>query len=331
MKRNIAGLLAAGLFISDVLFSCVSAPEWYRDINEVYPQERFIAYRGQGDTRIQAENAALGGIAGYFESEIITIQKTSAGWLNEEEDRLTEVSTIVASQIGLIAVRYAEDTWKTLPQAKYTIVAYIDREEAWTMYRPVVENAIATLLMLFQKAEDEADPFTRALRFDGAGQYAAGTEFTTLRGFVQTLFPARAAAHFSDADAVCAVLPERIAAARLKASVYLDCPLDLDGLIHDAAAAVFEAGGFPVANEREDAAAVCVIQVSEGVQMRQPVGTFYYPELSGVITGRAGAVIMFTARAKNPALIRRRAYIALAQVVRDVLPRHLENWGTNEE
>jgi hypothetical protein len=339
MKQNIAGLLSAGLFIPGMLVSCVSAPqpapEWYQNMNAVYPHERFIAYQGRGDTRIQAENAALGVIAGYFESEIIDIQKTSARWVNGEEDRLTEVSTIVASQVSLIAVRYAEDAWKDPATSEYITVAYIDREEAWTVYRPRAENTAAALFILFQKAEDEVDPFTRALRFGGARQYATGTEFTAVRGFAQTLYPARAAVLFSNADEVRTALPERIATARLNASIYLDCPLDLDGLVRNAVAAAFGAEGFPVANDRGDAAAVCVIRISEGVQTR-PAGMFYYPELSGVVTGSAGAGLTFTARAeaqaaKDPALARRRAYTALAQAVRDALPGQLENWGTNGE
>jgi hypothetical protein len=304
-------------------------------MNAVYPRERFIAYQGRGGSRTQAENAALGVIAGYFESEIIDIQKTAARFVNGQEERLTEASTIVASQVSLLAVRYAEDAWKDPATGEYVTVAYIDRGEAWTAYRPRAENAANALLILFQKAEEEAEPFTRALRFGGAGQYAAGTEFTAARGFAQTLYPARAADLFSDADAARATLPERIAVARQNARVYPDCPLDLDGLIRNAAIAAFGTAGFPAANERRDAAVVCEIRVNEGVQER-PAGTFYYPELSGVVTGRAGAVFTFTAKAetqaaRDPALARRRAYTALAQALRDALPEQLGKWGKNEK
>ena len=272
MKEHIVGLAVVGLAALWTLTVCTTAtatktaPEWYWDMNTVYPQERFIAYQGRGKTRTQAEQAALGVIAGYFESEITAVQKTSARWINGQEERMSEASTIVASQVNLIAVRYADDAWNDTVHNEYVSVAYINREEAWDAYYPRAKNGADALLILFQKAEEEADPFTRALRLSGIEQYAAGAEFSAVRGFAQILYPARAAALFRDADAAHARLPERIAHARLNARVYLDCPLDLDDLIHNAVAAAFGSAGFPVANERQDAVAVCEIRVNEGVQ-----------------------------------------------------------------
>jgi hypothetical protein len=340
MKQSIAGrftAFAGGLLALIALISCASvpAPEWYRNTDAVYPQDRFIAYQGRGRDRAGAENAALGAIAGYFESEVIDITRTAARWTNGQEESLTETSTIVASQVRLLAVRYTEDAWRDRATGEYVTVAYIDREEAWKAYSLHARNAANALLTFFQKAEEESDPFTRALRFSEADRYAAGTEFSAARGFAQTLYPARAAALFGEADAARSALPERIATARRNASVYLDCPLDLDGLVRNAAAAAFEAAGFPVANERRGAA-VCVIRVNEG-PMTRPAGTFYYPELSGAVRSRNGAAVFtFTAKAesqaaRDPALARRRAYTALAQAVRDALPGQLDNWGRNGE
>jgi hypothetical protein len=205
-------------------------------------------------------------------------------------------------------------------------VAYLDRDEAWKAYSPQAAQAALTLADLFEGAKEEADPFPRALLFGKAEAYMP--EFITARSFAQILHPARAEALFEEADLDVAALPKEAADARRNAAVYLECAPDLDGLVRNAAAAAFNAAGFPAAAEHRGAAAVCVIAVNEGV-MKRPAGTFYYPELSGVVSGRGGAAVFtFTAQAefqaaRDPELARRRAYTALAQAVRDTLAEQL--------
>ncbi|MDR0683955.1 MAG: hypothetical protein LBF83_02360 [Spirochaetaceae bacterium] len=344
MKQNTAALFAAGLLALCTLASCATAsapmPEWYQNTDAVYPRERFIAYEGRGGTVALARQNALADLAAYFEQEVrkegtasirMIEQQGAAGTAVEKTRRIEEAITVTVKR-NLTAVRYAEDAWRHPATKEYVTVAYMDREEAWKVYHPQAQKAADTLTLLFYGAREEADPFTRALLLGKTEAYAAGEEFVTARSFAQGLHPARAAALFEEADAAMPPLSKEADYARRNAGVYLECTPDLDGLIRNAATAAFNDAGFPVANERRNAQAVCVIEVKEGLVPRPPgTGTFYRPSLTGKVTslGNAGtSALSFTVEADqqsaiDPGLARSRAYTALAQALRDTLPGRL--------
>jgi hypothetical protein len=65
--------------------------------------------------------------------------------------------------------------------------------------------------------------------------YAAGAEFTALRGFSQILHPQKARTLFGEADALRPTLEEKTYTARQSASVFIDCPRDFEGVLYQAA------------------------------------------------------------------------------------------------
>jgi hypothetical protein len=350
MKRNRAGFFAAALAAFCMLASCAAAPrhaapqpepEWYRNREAVYPEERYIAYQGRGSTREEARQKALADLAAYFEQEvkkegtasISMTERQGAGTTAVEKTRRIEETVTVTVSRNLRGVQYAEDDWRNPATGEFVTVAYMDREKAWGVYSPQAENAANTFVQLFYDARNnEADPFTRALRFGKAEAYVAGEEFATARGFAEGLYPARAKVLFEEADGVMQTLPKEANAARQNASIYLECPLDLGGLIRNAATAAFEEAGFFVTAERRGAAALCVIQVTEGLLRRPPgTGTFYLPKLEGKVKSTVGGeavVFSFTAEAEvqsaiDGELARSRAYTALARALRNTLAERL--------
>jgi hypothetical protein len=333
-----------GLLALSAYLSCATAPQpepdWYRNTDAVYPSDRFIAYQGRGKTPSEARQNALADLAAYFEQEVQKkatadrnmIERQGAGRTPVEKTRRIEETITVTVKRNLSTVRYAEDAWRDPVTKEYVTVVYIDREEYWTNgYNLQAQNAALTFLLLVQGAQEETDPFTRALRFGKAEAYAEG-EFIAVRSFAQALHPEKAQAEklLYDADALRPALPGEADAARRNASVYLDCPYDLEGRIINAATAVFSAAGFPIAANRLSAAAICVIEVNEGLVPRPPgTGIFYRPELSGTVTSRAGTpVFSFNIQAEvqsaiDPELAFSRVYTGLAEAVRNTLPEQL--------
>ncbi|MDR2143973.1 MAG: hypothetical protein LBP29_06360 [Treponema sp.] len=324
-------LSAASVFYAGFLFftaACASgpqtaAPSWARNVEAVYPRAAYIAQRGEGATRKEAELAALGAISFYFESEINAEESSRQSWTEQNgitnTESRTETSTLVQSQTRLVAVRYAEDPWHNPGTRLWETVAFIDREEAWTVYDPEAAKVRDRLLALSSAAEAESEPFTRALRFGAAAGYGESAEFNAVRGFAQALYPAKAQTLFAEADRIRSTLPERIDSARRSATVFIDCPTDLDTLIYRAMAAALGAEGFPVERNRNAASCVCLVRVDEGIQKIES-GTFYNPSLTGTVNGRAGAVFSFTAKAPrqsaiNPDVAKRRAYTTLASAL----------------
>jgi hypothetical protein len=328
VRKNILYPVYAGL--AALLAACAGTPQntdtpaWARNVEAVYPRSAYIARRGEGVTRQEAELAALNGISFYFESEISSeiIAEESFSQSGTGQDSRTsaesriETSTLVRSQTRLMAVRYADPPWVNPTSGAWETVAFIDREEAWTLYEPEAAKARDTLLALSGAAEAEGEAFLRALRFNAAAAYGESPDFNAVRGFAQILHPARAGILFAEADALRSALPERSYSARQGAAIFIDCPNDLDGLISTAMTAALGAQGFPVEQGRGPASCVCQIRVDLGIQ-RLESGAFYNPSLTGTVSGRAGTVFSFTAQAPRQSAInsevgRRRAYTALA-------------------
>jgi hypothetical protein len=297
----------------------------------VYPRTAYIAQRGEGGTRQDAELAALNAISYYFESEINAGQSSRSVWTERNgatsTESRTETETIVQSQTRMVAVRYGEAPWQNPATGKWETVAYLDRNEAWTLYEPQAKMVSDGLLALMNAAENEGEAFSRVLRFGTAASYADGTEFTTVREFAQVLYPSKAQAFFRDADSAISSLPAKIDAAKRSTKIFIQCSPDLDGLIYNAAVAAWGMEGFPVEQNRDAAASVCLIHVDEGVQ-KMDSGVFYNPSLSGMVNGVSGALFSFTIKAArqgaiNPDIAKRRAYTALASAFEEAFPGEL--------
>ncbi|MDR2052307.1 MAG: hypothetical protein LBP80_02755 [Treponema sp.] len=337
MKRNSVELFALGLFALCMFVSCVSTPppQWAKNLEDVFPSDRYIAVAGTSDSRKTASQAAQTALSFYFRTQVSSRTDLAESYRNQNGAVSQSVQLnqqmLVQTATDLHNVRYT-DPWRNPATGLWESAAYIDREEAWAVYSPQAKKAADTFAQLFVGAQQDTDPFTRALRFGKAETYAAGEEFVTARNFAQILHQARAKALFDEADGYRSALPREAADARRNARVYLEIPFDLNGLIRNAATTAFSDAGFPIAAESRGAAVICVIEVDENPMPRPPgTGTFYQPKLSGKVTSLTGtrtAVFSFTVQAEvqsaiEPALARNRAYTALAQALRDTLPERL--------
>jgi len=329
---------AAQAAVLVILVSCTSAPdtpqpEWVLRINSVYPRETYLAQQGRGKTKAEAQSMGSAALSSFIQQEVSVESSRRISILTEgdvtSETRQTGEAVTVKTEESLRFVRYSEDTWFDKGTREYVIVAYIERDEAWKdFYESQSKRAAEALLALYGTAEKERDPFTSVRRYAGVRSYANGDEFGKPRSFAQVIYPSKADALFAEADAAVSALPERIKTARQAASLFIDCPADLDSLIANAAAAAFGAAGFPVAKSRGAASSVCVIRVDEGKQSGE-TGTSYSPALSGTVTSSGTAVFSFTAKAArqsavNPDVAKRRAYTALAEALKKALPEQLE-------
>jgi hypothetical protein len=332
MRKNnfpVSSLLLLLAFFALSLFSCATAapiPDWAESptaITRVYPNDAYIAQRGRGQTREAAEAAAAAEIARYFTSQINANQgfRTTTSSQNGvvSETLETETSAFVTSEINLAGLRYTQDAFYNKAERQWETVAYLDRAEAWTLYEPRFKRQADSFRALYDAAETENDLFKKALRWRTAEQYVQSAQFEAANTFGQILSPVRMNAAFSGVRSDSASIPQKIDTARRNASVYIDCPVDFESLIVNAFSRALSAEGFPVAKNRNEAAAVCVITVDEGMQKRE-LGIFYFPSLQAVFTGSSGVLFTYnaagdSASAVTPDVAKRRAYTVLAEAV----------------
>ncbi|MDR3172267.1 MAG: hypothetical protein LBU17_11720, partial [Treponema sp.] len=171
-------------------------PDWAASpsaIRTVYPDSNFIAQRWGGATREAAELAAAAAIARFFTSEIST-EIWDRVVINQQNGEATEssettIEAFVQSQIDLFGIRYAQDAFYNKAEKLWQTVAYIDRNEAWTVYEPRFKRQADAFEVLYAAAENESGQFRKVLRFRVANAYMRGGDFVEAEAFGQILHP----------------------------------------------------------------------------------------------------------------------------------------------
>jgi hypothetical protein len=321
-------LLTAIVLASLAVSSCATAPvpDWAASasaIRAVYPDSDFIAQRGRGATREAAEVAAAAEIARFFNSQISAHSGVRMS-INQQNGESTESSqtfdeAFVQSQIDLFGIRYAEDAFYNKAEKQWQTVAYIDRNEAWTVYEPRFKQQADAFEALYAAAEQENGQFRKVLRFASAASYARGEAFVEAEAFGQILHPQKMNAAFGGIRAEIAAIPQKTDEAKRNANVFIGCPGDFESLVANAFLQALSKEGFPVAKNRNGADVVCSVSIDEGMQQRE-LGIFYNSSLQAVFTDPSGAILTFTvtadrASAVTPDVAKRRAYTALAEKV----------------
>jgi hypothetical protein len=311
------------LFAALILAACVSAPvahapEWARDTEAAYPRDRYIAQKGRGTNGEAAKLSALGAVSGYFQTEIQTVTTLEESYAEQDghssQSARLDQNTFLRSQTGLFAVRYAEP-WYNRAAKEWEALAYIDREEAWTIYEPRVREKTGPFWTLFTEAGAEADPLRQYYLYTAALSLAGREELSPLLDFAQILNPRRAAA-FDDLRAALGETGLKAESAKGRVAFYIASDNDMDALLSAAFAAAFTSHAFTVTGDAGVATNHCEARVSENRQDLE-AGTFYAPSINVTVTGPGGPLFSYSASvprqgARNAEVARRRAYAALA-------------------
>jgi len=326
MKKSVLALFPAVALVS--LLSCAGAPAagspWSGSRSamlQVFPDSQFIAQQGRGATRDMAEANGTAAIAQFFSSEVVSrVAILEQYWEQNGQAQsrtVAESEVFIQSEMRLFGVRHAQDAYFDSKNREWVTVAYINRAEAWQILGPRIRHQGEAFIRLFQAAENESDPFRKALRYIAAQNFSRSPEFLSVQSMGELLYPARMNAEFAAVRPKLASLPQRALNARQNAPVFLDIPVDFEGRVQGAFSQSFAALGFPVTTNRNAAAAVSQITVEEGRQDGN-IGILYHPRLQAVLSSPAGALFTFSAEAGrqaaiNPDVARRRAYEALAE------------------
>jgi hypothetical protein len=324
-----------------ILSSCASGaaakqmqtPGWVIDLDAAYPGTHYIAQKGYGKDRQAAESSALTAISGYFLSEVRNVftsvesytEVNGAGNSLVTDNSLGEASgsttvlneTFVRIQASLFAVRYT-DPWQDPVTGNLETAAYIDREEAWTIYEPRLRAKTAPFMAVFEAAEKEGDPLRQYYRYSSAREAGLG-DIVAAIDFAQILNPQRAA-DFKEVRVALGEVSFKAEAAKERTSIFIVCSSDTDNLLYTALVSAFSSGGFKVERNEGLASERCEAQINDNKQVLD-AGTFFTPSVTVTLSGKTGLLFTYTASAarqgtNNPDIAKRRAYTALASEIR---------------
>ena len=265
------------------------APDWLADYRTVYPDTEYIAQRGRADTELTAKTEAVAQIARYFQTSVNANLKTSiqsvtnGGTVSETTSVVNDVD--VMSQVDLFAVE-CTDPYFNRKENKWYCVAFIEREKAWTQYKPTVDGAKSEFHAMKKNADDETDPFTKCAAYGKA--WKSGRQFLEKLEYARILNAKKEAEYAGDRNAVSEI-PGKISAGREQCTAYLSVTGDYGNTVSSALSRTLSNNGFKIAKSADGANYTANAIVESNAAGDDPIAV--YPSLDLKITGRGGKTV----------------------------------------
>lgn len=300
-----------------VFFFCppVHGQEWGLQFLN-YPD--YIAGKGYGESPTAARQAALGEVAAFFTAKVAVETKEMVEVSDSKSSSRMRQETFVSTQTELFSVRYGEPHYLE-GQKLWECVAYINRREAWEIYRQKFEPLVETFASLYRSGVAEADDFSQLLSYSRALDFAHHNNLSAMQAFTAALYPAGAAVLASSLEGL-AELESQIRQTAARCSVSVVCGQDSGGLVRGAVSGRLEELGLAVAEGEAAAVYHCDVTVEENVQ-HLAAGSFYMPEIRiSIGDGRRSvhtqSISVRRVGARNPDVARQRAYKVMAEEVK---------------
>lgn len=281
------------LFAISFLVSCGStteiAPDWLANYRSIYPDAEYIAQRGRADSEQTAKTEAVAQIARYFQTSVNANLKTSVQSVTSGENVSETTSVVndvdVMSQVDLFAVEYT-DPYFSKDENKWYCVAFIEREKAWTQYKPTVDGAKAEFYAMKKNVDEENDPFTKCTAYGKA--WKSGKSLLEKLEYARILSAKKESEYAEDRKAVSEIL-SKISAEREKCTVYLLVTGDYGNTITSALSKTLANNGFKVAKSATEANYTANALVESNSVENDPITI--YPSLDLKITSKGGKTV----------------------------------------
>jgi hypothetical protein len=175
-------LLALALGCAGAPSKAAKAPEWMVDLNASYPQAKFLAAVGQGDTRRDAEADSAGALARIFnvnvKSDTVSTQRyqqiVQGGETKVESGMSSDQTVAMKSDAELVNMRYSDPY---VDKGGLThIVAYLEREPTAAIYRQAIGKDAARADGFCQRAAATGAALQAYALYDAAYQVGLHAE-----------------------------------------------------------------------------------------------------------------------------------------------------------
>lgn len=308
MKRSIFLLLY--LFASSPFFS-----------EDYLGSPDFIAQRGFGKSEAEAQQNALASLSRFFKMSISvnSTERTTVTDANSSSTVSEEV--FVNSKTELFAVHFTKARFDR-KQKIYETTAFINREEAWKIYRQKIESDIKTFEDFWSNAENKKELLLKITEFSKAGKFAEENRLEDKLDFALIIYPesesllANARNHISELKPLIKRLCGTF-------SVQVECENDFENSAAQAAKSSFAKIG--IVTTESNAEYICRIKISLNGKIL-PAGYFYTQSVTIEISNGDRTILSLSEQlaktgAKNEQIAERRAYSAIAECVSNLLNR----------
>lgn len=283
----------------------------------------YIAQTGYGVTKESAEDAALAAISKFFQMNIEVKAEERTTVTNVGANSTMTEEVFVNSQTELFAVHYTKPKFDK-KQKQYEVTAYIDREEAWRIYEPKIEDSVQCFEQFYSNAISQSDNLSKIIGLSRASKEAKQSELIKKLDFAMILNPDRAEKYDGTRNKI-ADIEVTIRKLAKNCSVSVKISSDYEERVSKSVKEIFSKIGIKTLNE--NAEYLCSVEISENTQSL-PAGSFFTPSFTIQIE-KFGEVIYSASKqlkkigAKNESVAKQRAFSVVAGEIQKSLQSEL--------
>ncbi|MGN0729980.1 hypothetical protein [Treponema sp.] len=167
MKQFLLFLHISIFFLFSV--SAKNIPDWLKNPEKEFPEEKFIYATGKGNSEKSAQNSALANISLYFDVKTDIVMRSVKELGDFQSDR--EIHSVdsesyfqinnISSSADFFLVKFTESYYDKKTDT-FSILAYINRTEAAQIYSMRIEGLLNSIRELKSSAKTESEPFFAA-------------------------------------------------------------------------------------------------------------------------------------------------------------------------
>ncbi|MDR1317379.1 MAG: LPP20 family lipoprotein [Spirochaetales bacterium] len=227
-------------------------PAWMDTLETDYPDTRYLAAIGSGDTRRGAEDSASGALARRFNVNVKldTVSQQRYAELVKADQTYSESEKTLTQTVGtqaneqFVNLRFSDPY--TDNRGTTHVVAYIEREPTAAVYRSLLQKDLAKIDDFSRRASAMSGALQRYAFYDAA--YSVGLNSERLIGQLQFIHPATARAFESQLDlkTIAAARDSEVGRLSYSVSITGDSDKRLEGILRKALgtmALVYHANG----------------------------------------------------------------------------------------
>lgn len=278
-------------------------PNWVTNHNEVFSPSEYIAFRGNGKTSETAQNNAISEMSYYFQTGVNSIrqvnytsmQTTENGRISIKEQQGVSNLTSITTNMNLAGVELTEVYYDKKGKTYYC-VAYMNRNTAWTQYKPKIDHARNNFYGYYKKGTEDTDVFSR-IRYLG---YAISSveEFMDVISFGQMISEAKVLQEYGSDMVVMAETRSKQSAEIINTKIFMQVNDEPGNDVATAISKVFSDVGFSITQDKSRATYVADAQISYNKAQDNNV-IVMRPGIVITITGQSGTVYSFSANASR--------------------------------
>lgn len=278
----------------------------------------YIAQNGFGETEQIAKQNALGELSKFFQTSINVnaVQKTKVTDFSSQSEISEEV--FIKSQTELFAVHYTKAKYNK-KQKLYELTAYIDREEAWQIYKQKLESDVQSFENFYSDSENQTEIILKISGLLKAIKIAKENELEKKLDFALFLYPksddlySQTRTHFLDSESLVKKLCR-------ECFIKIECESDQDERIQKTVAETFSKIGIGTKNNADY---ICRIYVTEN-ENHLSAGFFFTPGFTLEILKNENVIFSSSGQikrigAKDESIARQRAYSVLANSISEII------------